>query len=352
MQIHEQIKGCLLAGAAGDALGYEVEFSSEESIFGRYGSSGITTPALKNGAAQISDDTQMTLFTACGLLQAAVRCTSSDQPDYIGCIADCYRDWLLTQQSLFPLDDENIHCWLMTMEDLFNRRAPGMTCISAIGSGINGTIESPINQSKGCGGIMRIAPIPLLLYKQPAEFVCRLAAEASALTHGHELGYIPSAALAYLIWRALQDDACTLREAAEDMLRVIPPLFPDAYHMKVFHALMTEAIVLSELPGSDLDAIHELGEGWVAEETLAISLYCALRYYDDPERALIASVNHKGDSDSTGAVTGNLIGAFLGIDAIPAHFLEHLELNDVLLTTADDLYCCAAGISDEWKIRY
>ncbi len=352
MQIHEQFKGCLLAGAAGDALGYEVEFSSEHRIFERYGPSGITIPALKNGTALISDDTQMTLFTACGLLQAEAMRTASEQPDYIGCIASCYRDWLLTQQSMFPLDDDHQHCWLMTIEALFHRRAPGMTCISAIGSGRNGTIENPINKSKGCGGIMRIAPIPLLLYQQTAEFVCRLAAEASALTHGHELGYIPSAALAYLIWRALQDDPCTLREAAEEMLQVIPPLFPDAYHMKVFHALMTEAIVLSELPDSDLDAIHELGEGWVAEETLAISLYCALRYYDDPERALIVSVNHKGDSDSTGAVTGNLLGAFLGINAIPAHFLEHLELRNTLLTTADDLYRCAAGSSDEWKIRY
>lgn len=88
----------------------------------------------------------------------------------------------------------------------------------------------------------------------------------------------------------------------------------------------------------DLDAIREIGQGWVAEETLAIAVYCALKYSNDFEKAIIASVNHSGDSDSTGSVTGNILGAYLGLSAIPQKYLDKLELKDVITEIADDLY--------------
>ena len=69
----DRFRGSLIGGAAGDALGYEVEFWSEEKIFSRYGKPGITEYELHNGKALISDDTQMTLFTATGLLIGTTR---------------------------------------------------------------------------------------------------------------------------------------------------------------------------------------------------------------------------------------------------------------------------------------
>ena len=58
----------------------------------------------------------------------------------------------------------------------------------------------------------------------------------------------------------------------------------------------------------------------------------------DFDKALIASVNHKGDSDSTGAVTGNILGAKLGLAGIPEKYTGNLELKDVILRVADDLW--------------
>ena len=75
----------------------------------------------------------------------------------------------------------------------------------------------------------------------------------------------------------------------------------------------------------------------MAEETLAIAIYCALKYKDDFEAAMIAAVNHDGDSDSTGAVTGNILGAAIGMVEIPDKFIENLELKDVIIKMADDL---------------
>ena len=101
---------------------------------------------------------------------------------------------------------------------------------------------------------------------------------------------------------------------------------------------MEKAIRLSREDLDDLDAIYKIGQGWVAEETLAIAIYCALKYSNDFEKAIIASVNHSGDSDSTGSVTGNILGAYLGLSKIPQKFLDNLELKDVITEIADDLY--------------
>ena len=108
----------------------------------------------------------------------------------------------------------------------------------------------------------------------------------------------------------------------------------------------------------DLDNIHQLGQGGVAEETLAIALYCALRYQDDFSAGMIAAVNHSGDSDSTGAVAGNILGAWVGYQAIEEKWKQDLELSDVILEIADDL-CYGCQMSEygayrdpKWEMKY
>ena len=50
------------------------------------------------------------------------------------------------------------------------------------------------------------------------------------------------------------------------------------------------------------------------------------------------AVNHDGDSDSTGAITGNILGAAYGVKAIPNEWLEPLELKSVIIELAEDLW--------------
>ena len=90
----DRIRGSLIAGAIGDALGYPVEFIYDyRTIQKKYGEKGITRYDTRHwwkdereqdGKAWVSDDTQMTLFTACGLLnaQADIAKTTLD-PDTI-----------------------------------------------------------------------------------------------------------------------------------------------------------------------------------------------------------------------------------------------------------------------------
>ena len=79
------------------------------------------------------------------------------------------------------------------------------------------------------------------------------------------------------------------------------------------------------------------GLSWPGEEALAIAVYCALKHRSGFRNAIIASVNHSGDSDSTGAIKGNILGAYLGLNSIPKEWVEKLELKGVIMQATDDL---------------
>lgn len=341
----DKIRGCLIGGASGDALGYPIEFSSEKDIFSEYGEEGITDYVLRGGKALVSDDTQMTLFTANGILYATTRWFLNGllgpYPDYISL---AYRNWYQTQTEKFPLKDSPKKCcWLLNDPRMFASRAPGNTCLSAIASGKKGSPEKPINDSKGCGGVMRAAPLGL--YFEPSPTLDLMGADTAALTHGHPLGYLPAAMLVHIISLVSHNSSITLQEAVADGRLAMERLFAGTKYLPDFLSLIDRAVALSEMDMGDLHAIHQLGEGWTGEETLAIAIYCSLKYAGDFEKAIITAVNHGGDSDSTGAVTGNILGAYLGLSGIPAKFIYRLELEDIILELAADLFhdCCIDG---------
>ena len=339
ISLYDRILGSLIGGAAGDALGYAIEFSSEGTIFGRYGESGITEYKIDydTGKAIISDDTQMTLFTA----DAVIESVKSGRP-LRETAAESYLCWLETQTGRTakvtrrsPLTD---------IPALRVRRAPGNTCLSSLFSYIKRVdfIDDPVNNSKGCGSVMRVAPVALGLrpgknWKGTLEELDFECAQAGAITHGHPLGYRTCALMNHIIALCLSDNGKTLRQIVEEANAATARLFSgDGYTEKLYRLIET-AIELSGNNDTDLNNIHALGEGWVAEEALAIAVYCALRHEDNFDAALIASVNHKGDSDSTGAVMGNLLGAYLGIGAIGEKWTKDLELADVITDLAGQL---------------
>ena len=80
-----------------------------------------------------------------------------------------------------------------------------------------------------------------------------------------------------------------------------------------------------------------MGEGWVGDEAIAIAIFAVMRHIDNFEDCIVCAVNHDGDSDSTGAIAGNIIGAILGYSAIPGYYLGNLEIEPILVSAADDL---------------
>lgn len=344
----DRIRGSLIGGAIGDALGYPVEFiDSYTGIQRRYGDAGITRLDVRQwwrnednstGKAWISDDTQMTLFTACGILNAKEKGSAP-----IPSICEAYIEWYYTQSG--RRSKRFNECWIGDIPELNQRRAPGNTCLTALSDIIAG--RNSHNNSKGCGGVMRIAPIPLYGVAQgrisDIDTLDRLAADAAKLTHQHPLGFIPAAFTAHIIYRLATDEHPekeTFKEYIREGLESTQQMFSNhAEEVEKFVSLVKKAILLSDISTDDVRTIEdELGGGWVAEETVAIAIYCALTHFENFERTMIAAVNHAGDSDSTGAVAGNLLGAATGYDAIPQFYKDDLELHDVILHIADDLY--------------
>lgn len=344
----DRARGCLVGGAVGDALGYAVEFDCLSRIQEKYGAEGIQSydPDPETGTAIISDDTQMTLFTANGLLLSEAR---GGRP-VEGWIYAAYLDWLKTQMSR---SKQKPVCWLNELPELNVRRAPGNTCLQALGSGDMGWVDEPINNSKGCGGVMRVAPIAIYGLRKgwDLEKTDRLGAAAAAITHGHSLGYMSAAALVDIVYRILDgdkiEDAVYISANYMEELYADDPWMPDLVKgMRLAQELAEDTV------RTDIQCLGLLGEGWVGEEALFVAIYCGLKYANDFDKAMTVSVNHSGDSDSTGAVTGNILGAYVGYEAIPEKWKTLLKMRGTILEMADDLCASEEERGEVWQNKY
>jgi len=339
----DHFKGCLLGGAVGDALGAPVEFMALEEIKDHFGPGGIDTFARAYGkVGAITDDTQMTLFTAEGLVLSRTRETEDPASDQVTLsVYHAYLRWLSTQ---FPgtsdsLVNQHSTCSMLDgiligFRELHARRAPGNACLSSLKSGVMGTMQRPINNSKGCGGVMRIAPVGLV---EPPDRVFDTACGIAAITHGHPTGYLAAGCLALIIHEIISGQE--LLAAVEEAHRVVEGY---KHHDKCSRALVQALDAYKRQPVA-FETVASLGLGWIAEEALAIGVYCALAAGKDFKKGIVLAVNHDGDSDSTGAITGNLLGALLGTTAIPGQYLGKLELAPLIEEIAEDLYALVSN---------
>ena len=351
-QAVDRFTGCLLAGALGDALGWPVEFQSIDDIHSRYGNRGIQQPeANSEGVFEITDDTQMTLFTAEGCLMAWTAARHfGPPPDFGRQLHKAYLRWLNTQGE-GGIDNGG---WLLGEKQLYSRRAPGGTCISALASGRAGGINAPINDSKGCGGIMRAAPAGLIAARivdggdeDIARFAFELGSLAAAITHSHPSGYLPAGYLAALI-----ASLCRGMEL-EPAMQIAGRILKGQTGSEETSVAVEKAAALYNdnkfMPSPEV--IESLGGGWTGEEALSISLYCSLVAQNDILTALRLSVNHSGDSDSTGSITGNILGAIHGEDGLPKAWVKQLELSGIIRRIAEDLYSSFEG-THNWMLKY
>ncbi len=341
-KLQDKCRGSLVGGAIGDALGYEVEFMSWSAIRKQFGEKGINRYVLHNDVAEFSDDTQMALFTLEGLING-INTTGTHSPkDLLPYIEKAYINWYRTQtESPKLLPDSN----LSRIPTLFSRRAPGMTCMGALEKLSEG--KTVWNMSKGCGGVMRVAPIGLWGGIHPDQLniqdVAVLAGKSAEITHKHIASTFSSALLAVIVAKCL-DKEMVDRDAFERIvmegLKISIDSFPGHKEEENnFSLLINKAIRLGKSNKEEKEAIKELGEGWVGDEAIAIAIFSVMRHISDFEACIICAVNHDGDSDSTGAIAGNIIGSILGYSAIPPYYLSNLEILPEIVRLADEIYC-------------
>ncbi|MFQ4147352.1 ADP-ribosylglycohydrolase family protein [Arthrobacter sp. LAPM80] len=327
-----RVQGTLMGGALGDAFGYLVEFDSLVTIEAAYGPSLLVDLSQAGRTPHFSDDTQMMLYTLDGLLDVLEWANDGISSDINACQWLAYLRWLKTQG--IPTAEhapEQPPRWIDRQSVLHHQRHPGNACITGLATGEMGTVFRPVNpDSKGCGTVMRSAPYGLLP-NVDTETVYKISSDAASLTHGHPSARQSSAAFSWLI-HGLAIRGLPLRAAAESARdRAAAEPGADADLM----SRLESALTLSAHDGEPLsgDALTgALGLGWVAEEALAVALYCvlattngAVSAVDHFLKAIRLAANHSGDSDSTASIAGNILGALYGEAALPPSWLTMSE---------------------------
>ena len=345
----DRFLGCILAGAVGDALGAPVEFNSIEAIRQRFGPAGTVGYAEEYGGfGTITDDTQMTLFT----LEGLIRGHRGEHQDLFAPMQHAYQRWLYTQTTESTwADNGGVFAtkpepdgWLITNKDLWALRAPGGTVTSALRAfargGRRGSFDHRLNNSKGCGAVMRAAPVALL-----GDDAFAFAVGTGLLTHGHPSGFLSAGALAHLVHLLLHD--ATLPDAIAATRAKLLAWDDSAEQVQALDA----AVELAAAGPTPETIAERLGGGWTGEEALAIAV-CAALAAEDMRHGLLLAVNHSGDSDSTGAICGNILGAVQGTSAIPPEWLTGLELRDVTEQLARDALAEFGPTPPNWGDRY
>lgn len=349
--------GCILGGAIGDALGAPIEFLNYESIISKYGASGVQGYVEHpDGKGEFTDDTQMLLFTAEGLLRARHRAELKGIGGAQTQIThQSYLRWLHTQGVDVAESTKTpglMEGWLVQRKELYKRRDPGATCIHALKSKIMGSLEVPINDSKGCGTVMRIAPAGLV-FNHNRKIAFEEGAKISAITHGHPSGFLSGGLLSSII--ADLSQGLDLKTSISNGLRILKKW---KGHEEVYDKVSQARALHKQYKNKniDQDVIRAIGEGWVAEEALAIALLCALHYPNDFKSAVLTAINHGGDSDSTGAITGNIVGLMVGQEQIPQDWQDKLMHKDIVEEIGCDLAIgCKSNYhnhDEAWHLKY
>lgn len=290
----QHAEAILFGLAIGDALGYPVEFLDLPAIKAKYGPSGITElPA----PARFTDDTQMTLALAEGLLDAGLDASIDRIMEAVG---------------------ERFVVWNHRQSDPEYRRAPGTTCMNGMSNYERSRDwrTSGIVGSKGCGSVMRVAPVGYLYQFDPARMI-EVAEASGIITHAHPAAIAATNAGAYAIKLALEG------VSPDDIVAQVQHL-PSAQNDEFLDVLRRIGHVLGWT--NAVDALYHIGTGWTGDEAIAMALYCVVQRPESYVETIRLGANLKtGDSDSIACIAGGIQAARLGLDSIPADWRVRIE---------------------------
>ncbi|MDR0571149.1 MAG: ADP-ribosylglycohydrolase family protein [Clostridiales Family XIII bacterium] len=308
-------RGAFLGGAAADAQAYNTRLG---------------------GLDLISDNTQMASFTVDGLIWAKEKAKRKGVYAYVPCLFYSYQKWYYTQTGsladksyAFILDGD-----ILKWDALFARRGEGMTSLKALEGSLHnkyGTLKNRINNSKGCGGVMRVAPVGMC-FAEDADAAFRVGCESAALTHGHMGGIAPAGYLAALVALTLQ--GMSLEAAVAEARGRLAGLSGAEGCL----GLLEKA---EDLAGSDVapeSAVALLGRGFTGDELVALATYCVLRFKGGIRETVGFAKDFEGNNLSLATICGNITGTFHGAPEIPFEWIKDLELLELFIIGSDKLF--------------
>jgi ADP-ribosylglycohydrolase len=304
-----RVLGAVLGAAVGDALGHPTEFLSHQAIRHQYGPAGVTGFELwweRDGRrfAPYTDDTQMAEIVLRALVTHGTRAEAMDH--VMEEIAAGFAHWSVEPQG--------------------GHRAPGNACLRGamrLRDGVHWR-EAGGPTDGGCGSVMRAYPFGLL-FSDDVERAEHWAVEHSRMTHGHPIALAACAAMAVGVAHEVR---------GSPPVTVLSAMVAAAGRYDAGTAQMAEAALADADRGADPREVLERLEGWAAHEAIAAAVFVVARHERDLRGALLEGANASGDSDSIATLAGALLGARLGIEALPAAWVRDVERTDELRSLA------------------
>ena len=296
----QRYRGSILGLAAGDAVGTTVEFQPP-------GSFEPVTDMIGGGVFQLepgrwTDDTSMALCLAESLIQ----CQGFNLVDQLTRYCRWYRD------GYFSCKD---HCF-----DIGNTTRTALHAFELSGQ----PDASTDPYTAGNGSLMRLAPVPLF-YSRQIEDAIYFSAQSSITTHA-----APNAIDACRYYASLIVGAIDGQDKAN--------LLADTYLADYWRSESLSAEIEQVRSGSfktkQPPAI--VGSGYVVK-SLEAALW-AFAHSDSFEEGILMAVNLGDDADTTGAIYGQLAGAYYGESGIPDPWRQQLAFKPQMETIADQLY--------------
>jgi ADP-ribosylglycohydrolase len=367
-EIADRIRGSLVAGSLGDAMGAPTEFVSSLSEIYQQFPNGIHSFAdfQPKDIVPYTDDTALTLVTAEASMQGIQACV-----DYgIGGI-DRFMGHLVRA---YIKDMHAPDGWAKPS------RAPGTGCLKNVRYLVslgyeadNGdTWKAGLHELRdaaktgklaggGCGAVMRAHPFGLLYrrYKN-GEVMADFAAQHSLLTHGSLQSMASCAAMATGVAAAVQGK--NVPDIIEGMIAAA------ARYDGITAVLLRNAVALAEknkkliekydykklpialangkskLAQAEQENVHnpvfEKHLGWLAHDAIAATVYIFALYPDDIKRAIYLGVHTPGDSDSIASMAGALVGARVGYKKVEKSYsadIARLEGRERIMQLADKI---------------
>ena len=354
------LRGCLLGLAVGDAMGYTVDHRTWEEIQQDYGPNGLLGYDLVNGYAETTSYTQIAAFVANGLLLGITRGQlQGKMAPFVGYIGLSLREW--AQHQRYRATPGRIFCWLSRTRELCTRRCMDTLMLDTLNRERLGSMEEPANRFCSPGSLTAAVSVGLFSRQSPLAQpeIDRLAAEAVALTHGNPTAFLSGAVLAHLISAIAGGSQDTLETLVWQAIDAIQEQFGREYPQTVeIRELLRMAVTLAKAGRvTQVEAMEHL-RCQTCEEILAGAVFDCLVSDGDFDSAMFAAINHSGSSAAVGALSGAILGARLGEEALPEFYLECLESAEVLRELADDLaQGCPMDLGsclfdDDWDQKY
>ena len=292
--LKDKFVGCMLGTHVGDALGMPVEGYDYKTIEANFGELRQMLDA-RLGVGTYTDDTEMMI----GIAESIIECDGFDGADMADRFINLYnpeRGYGQGTVNALSLIKNGIE-WNLAGERVF-------------GGG-----------SYGNGSSMRIAPIGAFYYDD-SDMLRKVAYDSSSITHAHTFGKEGAALQAFAVAKAINLDP--LKELdkqsfVSDLIRFVSD------EGKIYKAKMQQIKELLGCIPDKAEVVNKLGHDSSAPNSVPTAIYSFVSHSHDFEDSVAYAVSLGGDTDTIGAMTGAISGAYHGKRGIPKRWLDVLE---------------------------